>query len=158
MAMLPQLWTLNGLAVELQMDRRSLARAIANLPPADGADTPSPRWRLADAIAHLAGDDSGGLDLNAERARLARAQWEKTELEVRARRGELLERRTVTRAIDQGFRSIRDAMTGIPGRLAPSLVGLDAVEAENQMSAAIREGLEVAYSELTALGTPGQTT
>ena len=56
MAMQRQTWSISGLATELDMDRRTLAKRLADLPPAEvkqvGRRTEK-RWRLADAIAHI---------------------------------------------------------------------------------------------------------
>jgi hypothetical protein len=52
MAMRPRLWAISGLAVELGKDRRTVAKALARVPPAGrlgGHDA----WRLTDALKAL---------------------------------------------------------------------------------------------------------
>jgi hypothetical protein len=45
MAMLPQLFTLNGLATEMRLDRRMVGNILAHVPP-DGELKGKPAWRL----------------------------------------------------------------------------------------------------------------
>jgi len=45
MAMLPQLYTINGIATETDRDRRAVAKMLADVPP-DGQVGKSPAWRL----------------------------------------------------------------------------------------------------------------
>lgn len=115
-----ELWTLSGLAVELARDRRALARALEGLRPdseeADGAGRVTRRWRMARVFAHLSagGLEPGELDLNAERARLAKAQADKTEMDIAVRGGELLERSRVLREVGDMLASFRSRVIAIP--------------------------------------------
>src|SRR3954449_7350596 len=52
MAMRPRLWTISGLAVELGRDRRTIAKALARVPPA-GRVGGHDAWRMADALQAL---------------------------------------------------------------------------------------------------------
>jgi len=52
MSMQPQTWSISGLAVELGMDRRTLAKRLAHVPPVTGTGRRK-RWRLADVLAEL---------------------------------------------------------------------------------------------------------
>ena len=56
MAMQPRTWSLSALAVELGADRRTLARDLASLPPAEsrrvGGRTEK-RWLMADVLEHM---------------------------------------------------------------------------------------------------------
>ena len=63
----------------------------------------------------------GGLNLNGERARLARVQSEKAELELAVRRGTLLERSDVIRDGQMLVVAMRARMRAIPARLTPEL-------------------------------------
>ncbi|MEO6687876.1 MAG: hypothetical protein ABIS07_17375 [Dokdonella sp.] len=58
-----QTWSINGLATELDMDRRTLARRLESLPAAERKESggrTEKRWHMADVLAHLksAGTDS----------------------------------------------------------------------------------------------------
>ena len=112
-----RLWTLNALAVELGRDRRTLARLLEDLPPDDAqtdtAGREHRRWRLARVIEHIyASTDE--LDLNAERARLAKAQADKTEIENEVRAGRLLEQDRVIREVGDMLAAFRARVIAIP--------------------------------------------
>lgn len=53
MAMQPTLLTINGLSVELGYDRRTLAKWLDTLPPAETAADGTKRWLLRDVLMHL---------------------------------------------------------------------------------------------------------
>lgn len=123
-----KLWSLNALAVELGRDRRSLARILESLPP-DEEETSksgrvSRRWRMARVVGHLIDgergvDGEGSLDLNQERARLARAQREKTELEVAVTRGELIRRQHMMETLGRALTAFRARLLSAASKLAP---------------------------------------
>jgi len=87
---------------------------------ADGTFDPAKvyQWRLDHAI------EGGGLNLNAQKARLARAQAERAELDLQERRGELLERSSVQANVRGICAAARDRLLGIPERAAPIVVTL----------------------------------
>jgi hypothetical protein len=49
MAITKRLWSISGLAVELNKDRRTIAKALADVPP-DGFLQGKPTWRLEKAM------------------------------------------------------------------------------------------------------------
>lgn len=53
MAMQTQLFSLSGLGVELDIDRRTLAKKLDNLPPAATDPDGTKRWRIRDVLEHL---------------------------------------------------------------------------------------------------------
>ena len=56
MAMTRRLWSINGLATELDTDRRTLAKRLQDLPPAETKRVGSrieKRWHLQDVVDHL---------------------------------------------------------------------------------------------------------
>lgn len=53
MSMTPKFWSINALSVELGRDRRTVAKALAGVPPA-GEERGKPVWRLQDAASALA--------------------------------------------------------------------------------------------------------
>ena len=116
-----RLWTLNALAVELGRDRRTLARLLEDLPPDDAqtdtAGREHRRWRLARVIEHIyASTDE--IDLNAERARLAKAQADRVEIENEVRAGRLLEQDRVIREVGDMLAAFRARVLAIPGAVA----------------------------------------
>lgn len=144
------------LAKHLDLSQRTIhdlrARGII------GFVTPG-RWDLdacrVDYIRHIQARASGraqegDLDLSQEKAKLARAQTEKTELEVRVRRGELLEAAAVLRRLTEVVVSIRSRILGMSSKLAPRLGAADAETCERL----IHEEAHDALSQLASWGTP----
>ena len=94
----------------------------------------------------------GGLDLTQERARLAAAQREKTEIEVARLRGELIPADEVKQAAFALARRVRDRLMLVPHRLAVTLAANPNPAAmEQKMEESLREALE----ELADRGTEG---
>lgn len=52
MGMQPTLWSVNALATELEIDRRTVAKRLRDVPPA-GEKAGHPVWLLADALPAL---------------------------------------------------------------------------------------------------------
>jgi hypothetical protein len=57
-AMQPTTWSLNALATELHMDRRTLAKRLGRVPPAEGTGRRK-RWHLADVLDALRRHERG---------------------------------------------------------------------------------------------------
>lgn len=56
MSMQQKLWSINALSTELNMDRRTLAKKLASLPPAESKKVGEhwqKKWKLSDVVAHL---------------------------------------------------------------------------------------------------------
>jgi terminase small subunit / prophage DNA-packing protein len=83
----------------------------------------------------------GDLDLAQERAKLARAQTEKTDLETRARRKELLEAIAVEARWADLIVRARARLLSIPSKLAARIVILGAKTAEDLLRSEIYEAL-----------------
>ena len=96
-------------------------------------------WRL-DRELH------GGLNLDAERARLARAQAEKSELDLALRKGSLLERGGVIRDGQALVIAMRARLRALPARLAPEL---STPETYTAVRAAIAAGIDEALEEIS---------
>jgi hypothetical protein len=66
MAMQPRLFSIEGLAVELGRDRRTVAKALRGV-PAEGETSGRPAWRIATAVAALRRreDTNGGSNHHA---------------------------------------------------------------------------------------------
>jgi phage terminase Nu1 subunit (DNA packaging protein) len=90
-----------------------------------------------------------GLDLTQERAKLAAAQREKTEIEVARLRGDLLQAEEVKHEAFNLARRVRDRLMLIPHNLA-AILGADQnpTVIERKMGKAIREALEELTSQV----------
>jgi phage terminase Nu1 subunit (DNA packaging protein) len=70
---------------------------------------------------HGVTEDGEALDLSAERARLARAQADKTELELAELRGEHVRITDVTDAWSQHIAAVRAKLLALPSKAAPQV-------------------------------------
>jgi hypothetical protein len=127
MAMTAKTWSLNGLATELKMDRRSLSRILegCTYTAETHGKRSERRYAMVDVIRYLTRTAAARLDLNQERARLAKAQADAEELRVRQRRGELVDASHVRDTAFAGARVARDRIMALPDRLAPILAAED---------------------------------
>src|ERR1019366_6063675 len=108
-------------------------------------------WRL-DRELH------GGLNLDGERARLARAQSEKSELDLQLRKGSLLERGSVIRDGQALVIAMRARLRALPARLAPEPSTPETYATVRAVIAAgIDEGLEEISNEKFASGIASHT-
>src|SRR4051794_32269160 len=112
MPMIPRLWSLSGLAVELAMDRRTVAGKLKDT-PADGEVQGHPSWRMATAVRALNGA-SRGPDLSAARAKLAATQEELCRIRVDRERGALLPADEVESGWQAAIGRSRSLLLGIP--------------------------------------------
>jgi hypothetical protein len=74
MAMLPQIFTLNGLATETGFDRRRVGRLLASTTP-DGELNGKPAWRLATFLRTHAAEENRGHGEPANEAAIARLEY-----------------------------------------------------------------------------------
>jgi hypothetical protein len=121
--MVPERWSVNRLACELGMDRRSLARKLEGLEPveerkAETGNRTERFYRLADVFAHLANGSAEKLDLNAERARLTIVQRQKLEMELGEMQGELIRVEAVVKHWQDGLANMRSHFLRIPSQIA----------------------------------------
>jgi hypothetical protein len=138
-------WTLGGLAVELSMDRRAMARALEGLQPAH-EKTKGKRteryFKMVDVISHIYKSGSNHLDLNQERARLALLQQEKLTLEIAELRGQLIRVPLVEEQWAEAFASMRAKLLALPAKLAIAVAQPDRIQqAQDKSQALIYEAL-----------------
>lgn len=128
----PQLWTLNGLSVELKIYRSKLAEALATLPP-DLEDGKEKRWLMHKVVAHLGQvgpDAKAKLDRTQEDARLKKVMADTKILELARLRGELIQVEDAGLYFEALALAFRQRVMAIPRRMAPTLVGKKAKEIE----------------------------
>jgi phage terminase Nu1 subunit (DNA packaging protein) len=107
------------------------------------------RWsvkRELQAAGHEA-DDAVVLDLNAERARLAKEQADKTELENRLARKELLPAAEVAKADEIVFAGLRDRVMAVQS-VAPLLCDAALKDGERALRPTLREALASALEDI----------
>jgi hypothetical protein len=143
--MISKNWSLNALATELAIDRRSLARRLEGLEPASET-TKGTRverlYKLRDVIAHLYEGERAGLDLNYERAVLAKLQQEKLQLEISELRGDLVRASAVEVRWQDILSSTRAKLLALPSKLAVAIASPDRIQvAQDRAQALIHEAL-----------------
>ena len=142
--MAPRLWSVSGLATELHIDRRTVAKRLAALPP-DETNGSVSRWLMAKAARRLLlvdGADPEASALDVERTREAAARADKLELENATRREELVEVETVSLLWAKLTGETRNKLLGLPSAVAPYLAGKTVPETAAILSEHIREALE----------------
>lgn len=96
---------------------------------------------LRTIAAARGGDDD--IDLTAERARLARAQADKAEVQVRVLNGDLVEAEAVKREWSDILRGVRSRVLTVPSRVRQSLSHLTVHDVE-RIDSELRRALEEA--------------
>jgi phage terminase Nu1 subunit (DNA packaging protein) len=139
--MTPRLWTVNGLATELGLDRRSLASRLATT-PADSQVQGRPAWLMKNALVALGQPTRAPRsELDQERARLAKEQADGHELKNAALRGGLLPAEEVVAGWQAAIGRARSLMLGIASAAPVTLMMLAKGSAPEDAERAIREDL-----------------
>lgn len=100
-----------------------------------------------------AGRSAGGegLDLTAERARVAKEQADQLEMKNAKERGELLPRDDVHMAVTESFTRVRAKLLALPSKVAPMAFGLGSIaELKDAITRAINEALAELSSTVVA--------
>ena len=153
MALQRQKWSLNALATEFDLNIRTVARLLQDIPPC-GTERGHPVWRLADAAPALVGggrQPAGGTIDEAER-RKTMAEATLAELKVAEKQAVMMDVREVQSELDRAFAAIRAKLLSIPSKLAPVVMPSDPAKAQRLLEAQIRETL----IELQQLGEDDQ--
>jgi terminase small subunit / prophage DNA-packing protein len=100
------------------------------------------------------GTGDGELDLTEERARKAKEEADRLEMQNAQMRGELLARTDVDAAVVGAFARVRARMIGVPSKVAPIVVTMDSpAEAEAAIRKAVYEALkELADTTVAQMG------
>jgi hypothetical protein len=137
MAMLPRLWTINGLAVETGEDRRNVAKRLGGVPP-DGKSGREDAWLLRTYLAALADLSS----YEAERTRYMKLRADALAREAAVRAGELVPIGPLSEARGLQFKAVRDFLLRLPAQLPPLLVGQPVAKVQSILKDSIYEALE----------------
>src|SRR5262249_14106677 len=123
MAMTASIFSINALSTELALDRRTVTAALKDVAP-DGADARGyPGWRLRTALDRLGYQRGDKRSSGASyKERWLRARAERSELELKERRGEVIEVPALLREIEQRWINIllqvRQRFLAVPSKLA----------------------------------------
>ncbi|MHA1537411.1 MAG: hypothetical protein ACTSUD_07635 [Alphaproteobacteria bacterium] len=109
-------WSVNRLAVDLRLDRRTVAKRLHNVEPV-GQGSKGPVYGLAEAARALFGQS----ELDDLNRRILVAKAEAAELDLAAKRGEMVRADDVRRAAAAHALAEREALLNLPDRIAPVL-------------------------------------
>jgi hypothetical protein len=132
MAMRPGLYTISGLGIELELDRRTIAAALREI-PADGEVEGHAGWRMVSALAALGynrGNGAGGSEYDRERVAWMKERTRKAELERLELEKKLVPLGQVEVVLDAFFGLFRSMLLAAPRILAARLAGRPAIEVE----------------------------
>ncbi len=135
----PAGWSVNRLARELRLDRRTIhKRMMIHNVPAIAEGPKGPVYDLADAARAIFGQATLTQieDLNR---RILEAKAELAELDLAAKRGELVSAAEVRKAATTNARMEREALTNWPDRAAPALAAELGIEQARLTAALERE-------------------
>ena len=151
MAMTAKLWTISGLAAELDKDRRTITRALRDVPH-DGKEGRYRAWHMTTVLAAMAGGAGEAFDLTAERARFAAAQADDREMKNALARRDQITVGEFHLMMTSAFARVRAKLLALPSKMAPLVVGAkDAAEAQ----AMLRDVVHGALDELAATTVTG---
>ncbi len=131
--MIAKTYSISGLSVELGIDRRSLARQLEGLTPKSEkvvGNRTERQYTMADVVTHIFGRASDGevYDYAVERARLTKAQADKTELEVKEIRGEVVRMPLVEQHWGGMVASMRARLLALPSKVAAMVATPDKLQ------------------------------
>lgn len=104
------------------------------------------KWKVRQELAQLSIDDGELLDLNNERARLAKLQAQKVQLDLDERNGQLVDVEATGELIDKLFAGCRAHLLGLPNKAAPEIHGCRTIP---ETAEEIRKHVYESLSELS---------
>lgn len=147
MGMTPEKWSVSALAVEFRMDRRTVARRLAEVPAA-AVGAQGPVYWMADAAPALvqptaaAGGAGGKLNLTDETARLKKMQADKVALELEVLRATLIPAEMVRTVWAAMTTACRQKMLSLPSTIATRVFGLPVREIKDEAERLVHNALD----------------
>lgn len=137
-------FNVDQLVVELDKDRRTIQRAIDNakLKPVSENER-SKFYHIIDVIRALWENET--LNLGAEKARLAKMQADKTEIDIKRLNGELIPKVEVEQEASKIATTIKSKMLSLPARMAGTLA---TVESESRIEDILEKEMRAILEEL----------
>ncbi len=136
-------WSVNRLASELKLDRRTVTNRLVTVPPLRET-AGGPVYALADAARALFGHATLS-EAESLKRRLLAAQAKSAELDLQAKKGELISANDVRSAALENARVEREALTAWPARVAPILaaeLGVDLAALTTALEREVRAYME----------------
>ena len=149
--MTAKLWTISGLAAELDKDRRTITRALRNVPH-DGKEGRYRAWHMTTVLASMASGAGEALDLTAERARFAAAQADDREMKNALARRDHITVGEFHQMMTSAFGRVRAKMLALPSKMAPLVMSVKTAAEAQKM---LRDVVHGALDELAATTVTG---
>lgn len=132
-------------------DRRTIKRYADTLEVVkDGRAHKYESRELVPLLFGVSAADGEKLDLSQERARLAKLQDDKADLELKEMRGELLRKGDVVAEVSEAIANCRAKLLNIPAKAAALAVAAQSVpEAQQVLHTLVCEALDELYTEYT---------
>jgi hypothetical protein len=147
MSMVPRGWSISALAVELRMDRRTVAQRIADLKPVSETGR-AKLYSLADVFeAIAAGAASTPTNFEDAKTRKMAADAVLAEIEVSKARGRVVSTDIAERAAAEAYAAVRAKLLGLPDKMAPLLETTPGTEGKREL---LRRAVAEALEELSA--------
>lgn len=148
-------WTLSGLATELGLDRRAMARALEGLQPENEKNVGNRTertYKMAAVVAHIY-SSAPRIDLSSERAKLAVLQQEKLTLEIAELRGSLVRTEEVEERWSDAMATMRAKLLALPTKLAIAVAPAERVQVAQDRAQSLIHEVLAELSEGTDDGT-----
>lgn len=133
-----QTWSLSGLSVELGLDRRTLAKYLADIQPAETRDTGrglERRWFLADIFGVAVKASAAGSPSSSSFDRLNEVRAKREEINLRRDLGQVVFIPDIRPALARYVDDILSVLLGIPEKYAQQLEQTAGVEGKHQVLA-----------------------
>lgn len=141
MSLQPQEWSVNGLATETKIDRRTVAKRLENVPPHRVAGKVK-YWRGADAFPALYAGKTASADSQDEaERRKTNAEADIAEMKAAQMRGDLISVHAFGPVIERAIAASRARILAVPTKLAPIVRPDDPDKARALLESAMNEVL-----------------
>lgn len=149
--MQPKLWTVSALAVELGMDRRTIAKKLSGLAPDNitGKKKPSKEWLMKRVFMHFTGNENA----QDEKARFDKVRADKVELELEIARKEVAPIAVLEWALAKIASQINSVLDSLPLKIKKRVPNLSAREIEKIRKEIVKVQNEASETTLDFSGT-----
>ena len=160
MSMTQNLWTVSSLAVEFNLDRRTVAQRLKVIEPIEVKGRVK-KYKLDDAAKAIIGQvqtGNGIVSYDEARARKIAAEAELAEIELSKERGDVLHIDEITNINNEIYGNFRAKLLAIPARTAPDVFASKNVkEAKGLLRQAINDALEELSNSMVEVYDPDNT-
>lgn len=148
--MVAQDWSISGLAVELEVDRRTVAKRVKDLKPAR-SEGKIDYYRMADVVRAIYEGENASGSLEAEKTRLTKAQADHEELKVAQLKATLIPSELVISTWQTLVVSAKAKLLALPTKTAHAVLAANEII---EIEAILKQQVYEALAELAVDGLP----